>query len=66
MDNRMKLLDASVKKYMIKKGLKSCERAAGSVFLIEQSRRMLDRALIDDIEKYKVDAKITLMYKSPN
>jgi hypothetical protein len=64
LDARMKLLDASTKKYMVdnKMDVYKCDK--GSLMIVEQNRRMLDRALIDDIEKYKIDAKVHICYKS--
>jgi hypothetical protein len=64
LDTRMKLLDASVKKYMTDKKLYMHENKYGHLLIVTQNRRVLDRALIDDIEKYKVDAEFFMMYKS--
>lgn len=36
----------------------------GNLMIVEQGRRILDRTLIDDIEKYKIDAKVKMMFKS--
>ena len=65
LDARMKLLDASVKKYMVDNNMKSYERDTGASVIINQNRKVLDRSLIDDIEKYQVAASVKIMYKSP-
>ncbi len=65
LDARMKLLDASTKKYMVDNKIKIYENDHGSLMIVEQKVRVLDRALIDDIEKYKIDTKRKIMYKSP-
>ena len=66
LDTRMKLLDASVKKYMTDNGKRTYENEYGALCIVSQNRRMLDRSLIEDIEKYKVDAVLNMMYKSSN
>lgn len=66
LDARMKLLDVSCKKYMIDKNLDNYSNEYGKLFIIKQNRRVLDRALIKDIEKYKVDSVVNMMYKSQN
>lgn len=63
--NRMELLDASIKKYMVDNELKFYENEYGHVSIVEQGRRVLDRSLIEDIERYKVDTKFKMMFKSP-
>ena len=65
LDARMKLLDASTKKYMVDKGMKMYECDKGDIMIVKQKRRQLDRALIDDIEQYKVDTECMIAYKSP-
>ena len=64
LDTRMKLLDASVKKYMTDNDKQTHENQYGALCVVTQNRRMLDRSLIDDIEQYKVDAEVKMMYKS--
>ena len=64
LESRMKLLDASVKKYLIDNNKISYENKYGSLAVVIQNRRVLCRELIDDIEKYKVDSEIKLMYKT--
>jgi hypothetical protein len=66
LDSRMKLLDASTKKYMIDHDIKFYENENGTLNIVKQNQRVLDRALIQDIESYKVDTKRILMYKSSN
>jgi hypothetical protein len=63
---RMELLDASCKAYMVKNDMKTFENENGAFCIVVQERRILDRALIDDIEKYKINARVNIMYKSPN
>ena len=63
MDTRMKLLDASTKKYMIDNDMKIHECNEGALMIVEQNRRILDRTLIDDI--YKIDSKVNICFKSP-
>lgn len=65
LDTRMKLLDATVKKYLVDNGKVSYENVYGSVSLITQNRRVLDRSLINDIEQYKVDSEVKMMFKQP-
>jgi hypothetical protein len=65
LDARMKLLDASTKKYMIDNKMKVYESKSGEIVIVEQLRRVLDRSLIEDIEQYKIDAKVKLSFKSP-
>lgn len=65
LDSRMKILDSSIKKYMNDNNLIVSENEYGSVVIINQNRRILDRSLIDDIEQYKVDSLVSMMYKSP-
>ena len=65
LDSRMKLLDASVKKYMVEQNKQTYENRYGALCIVSQNRRALDRSLIEDIEKYKVDTEVKLMYKSP-
>lgn len=62
--SRMELLDASVKKYMIDNNKVFHENAYGSVTIVRQTRRVLDRSLIEDIEKYKVAMDVNMAYKS--
>lgn len=64
LDARMKLLDASVKKYMVDNDKQTYENQYGALCIVSQNRRVLDRSLIDDIEQYKVDAEVKIMYKS--
>ena len=64
LDTRMKLLDASVKKYLIDNCKIAHENKYGHLSIVTQNRRMLDRSLIDDIEQYKIDTEIKMMYKS--
>lgn len=66
LDSRMKLLDASVKKYMTDNNKNNYENKYGNIFIMKQNRRVLDRSLIEDIEKYKIDSEVKVMYKSPN
>jgi len=66
LDARMKLLDASVKKYMVDNDMKIFETNYGALLIVPQNRRVLDRALIEDIERYKVDTTVKMMYKSPS
>lgn len=65
LDARMKLLDASTKKYMIDNKMKVYETKNGEIVIVEQLRRVLDRSLIDDIEQYRIDARVKLSFKSP-
>jgi len=62
---RMELLDASTKKYMIDNNMDEYKCEKGKLTIVEQNRRVLDRSLIDDIEKYKLDSKIKMCFKSP-
>jgi hypothetical protein len=64
LDARMKLLDSSTKKYMVDNKMKVYENQYGSLMIVEQNTRVLDRSLIDDIEQYKVDTVRKIMYKS--
>ena len=64
LDSRMKLLDASVKKYMTENGKRFYENKYGSLSIVSQKRRVLDRSLIEDIEKYKIDTEAYIMHKS--
>lgn len=64
-ENRMKLLDASTKKYMLDNDMDEYRCDGGKITIIEQSRKVLDRALIDDIEKYKVDTSVKMSFKCP-
>ena len=66
LDAKMKLLDASVKKYMVENDKQTHENMYGALYVVSQSRRVLDRTLIEDIEQYKVDTEIKMMYKSAN
>ena len=66
LDARMKTLDASVKKYMIATGLKTYTNEHGELNVVAQNRLMLDRSLIEDIEKNKVTAKVSILFKSAN
>jgi hypothetical protein len=64
LDTRMKLLDASIKKFLVDNDKTTYENKYGSVVIVNQNRRVLDRSLIEDIEKYKVDTEVKFMYKS--
>ncbi len=64
LDSRMKLLDESIKKYMIDNDRQFYENEYGALCIVSQNRRVLDRSLIEDIEQYKVDAVFKMMYKS--
>lgn len=64
LDTRMKVLDASVKKYMVDNDKTTYENKYGALCVVCQNRRVLDRSLIDDIEQYKIDTEIKMMYKS--
>lgn len=64
LDARMKLLDASVEKYMIEKDMRTWENKYGALCVVSQNRRVLDRSLIMDIEAYKVDTEVKIMFKS--
>ena len=64
LDTRMKLLDASVKKYMVENDKQVYENKYGSLCVVSQNRRVLDRSLIEDIEQYKIETEIKIMYKS--
>lgn len=64
LETRMKLLDSTVKKFLVDNGKTSYENKYGAVMIVKQNRRILDRSLIDNIELYKVDAEVALMYKS--
>jgi hypothetical protein len=64
LDARMKLLDASTKQYMIDNKMDTHKCEKGSIAIVPQTRRMLDRELIDDIEQYKVDVNMFIAYKS--
>lgn len=64
LDARIKVLDASVKKYMLENNMKTWENNHGALCVVSQNRRVLDRSLIDDIEMYKVNTEIKIMYKS--
>ena len=64
LDTRIKLLDASIKKYMVDNKMQFYENNFGSLCVITQNRHVLDRSLIEDIEKYKVDTEVKIMYKS--
>lgn len=64
LDARMKLLDSSVKKYMVKKDMQTYQNKYGALCVVSQNRRVLDRSLIDDIEQYKIDTEFKIMYKS--
>ncbi len=66
LDARMKLLDASTKKYMVDHDMNTYENEKGKITVIEQCRRVLDRSLIDDIELYKIDTRVKMSFKSPN
>lgn len=62
--SRMELLDSTCKKYMVDNDMNIYGNDKGNLMIVEQGRRILDRTLIDDIEKYKVDAKVKMMFKS--
>lgn len=64
LEARMKLLDASCKKYMLDNDMKNFSCESGELTVVQSNRLMLDRSLIDDIEQYKVPMKITMMYES--
>ncbi len=64
--SRMELLDASCKKYMCETNMKTYENEHGALMLVHQSRRVLNRALIEDIEKYKSSVKFSMLYKNPS
>lgn len=66
LDARMKLLDATCKKYMLDHKMKLFENSQGTLSVIEQIHFMLGRSLIDEIDQYKVPTKIVRMHKSPN
>jgi len=64
LDAKMKLLDSSVKNYMIKNGMNTYKNNHGNLSIITQTRNILDRNLIDNIEQYKVESEINIMFKS--
>lgn len=64
LEKRMKLLDASVKKFLLDNDKTHYENKYGEVIIITQHRTVLDRSLIEDIEKYKVDTEVKIMFKT--
>lgn len=49
LDTRIKMIDASVKKYLLDNKKISYENKYGSLAIVVQQRRVLNRELIDDI-----------------
>lgn len=66
MDKKMKLYNDEIKKYMEKNNKISLKTKKGVFTLIKQSRKFLDRTLIQDIEKYYKNMKVSLLYKTKN
>jgi hypothetical protein len=66
LDKKMKMLDVSLKKYMVDNNMTHYKNNNGSLTVISQSRQMLNRSLIEDIEQYYEDTDIKIMFKSSN
>ncbi len=66
LEKRMKLLDASVKKYMLETGMEFHKCIYGSLNMVTQTRRVLDKSLVKDIESFKVNTKVKMLFKSVN
>ena len=64
LDTRMKLLDASTKQYMLDNHMDKYESSKGKINIIPQQRRMLNRALIEDIDQYMESRIINISFKS--
>lgn len=60
---KIELLDKKCKDYMIENKIDSHENEYGKLVLMEQYRNVLDRSLIEDIEKYYNRVKCQLLYK---
>ena len=63
MKKKMELLDKKVKEYMVLNKIDLFETKYGKLVLMDQSRNVLDRSLIEDIEKYYKPVKCQLLYK---
>jgi len=64
--NKMETIEATVKNYLIENNLDILKCKSGKFNIINQDKMVLDRSLIEDIDKYKVNTKYKMMYKSLN
>lgn len=64
MQKKMELCNDVIKEHMLKNNIDKIKTEKGEFTLIISSRSVLDKTLIEDIEKYYVREKTTTLYKS--
>ena len=64
--SRIDLLDSTCKNYMLTNEMNRFENKAGVLTIVKQKRQVISPEFIDEIEKYKVNKVMMIMYKSAN
>jgi uncharacterized protein YlzI (FlbEa/FlbD family) len=66
LEKKMKQYEANIKDYMITNKIESYKNEIGSFTIVTRKQSRLDRSLIEDIDKYYREIRMTTMYKSVN
>lgn len=62
---RMDTLNSTISTYMKTNNVDVIQVGNGKLFMQKQTRNVLDRSLIDEIEKYYKETEFIMIYKSP-
>ena len=65
-EKKMKQYEANIKAYMVDNNIDTFKSKQGSFTIITKKVSLLDKNKIEDIEKYYVEQKRVIMYKSIN
>lgn len=65
MERVLTLYNDKIKDYMVENNIDKLKAEKGEFVKIDSSRNMLDRSLIEDIEKYYTRQKTVTIYKVP-